>query len=274
MIAFTIVALVVVALVGGLFVHRRFAERRSDGSDVEGLSITDIAGVIPTMSVLLLAFIMVATFDSWKTAGDTATDEGNTVVELARAARFLPNEGGAPIARLMTCYTRSVEHVEWDLMADGHASNLPDYWGDRTSHAIEDARDDDENIAFELLPLDRERISARQVRLEQSTPSVPAPMSVLMIASVVLSVFFLAMLTHVSIRRPVQLAALVGAAVLLGASLLLIEEMDSPYAGLTKIEPTAMDHAAKELVDELAEYSTRQPPPCDKHGLPKTDGWR
>jgi hypothetical protein len=270
------VALIVLAFIGGLLVHRRFsaaARDRTDGHDAEGLSITDIAGVIPTMSVLLLAFIMVATFDSWNTARDTATDEANTVVELTRSARFLPTEDGAPVARFMSCYARAVEHLEWPAMRNGKSSNVPDYWATKSGHEIEEDRGaDDRDIAFQLLPLDRELSSARQVRLTQSTPSVPIPMTVLMIASVVLSVFFLAMLTHVSISRPVQLASLIGAALLLGSSLMLIEEMDSPYSGITAIDPTAMHHASIELVDELAEYSTREKPPCDKDGLPTTDG--
>jgi hypothetical protein len=140
------------------------------------------------------------------------------------------------------------------------------------THSIEDNRDDETGVAFSMLPLERELASTREVRLVQSTPSVPVPMTVLMIASVVLSVFFLAMLTHVSIRKPVQLASLVGAAVLLGSSLMLTQEMDSPYAGLTRIDPNAMEHASGEVEEELAEYTTRTPPPCDRRGVPKTDG--
>jgi hypothetical protein len=268
-------ALIAVAVALGVVVNRVLiaaAHRRHEATDAEGISITDIAGIIPTMSVLLLAFIMVAAFDSWNVAGETASKEANQVVAVARTARFLPNEAGAEIARNMKCYAIAVQKSEWPVMDDEKKSNIPDYWDDQTNKAIQDARKDGGDVALDLVSLERDLSEARQVRLAQSEPSVPAPMTWLMVASVVMSVFFLGMLAHVSIRTPVQLVALVGTTVILSASLLLINEMDSPYTGITKIAPDAMRHASTEVTEELADYTQRQPPPCDSKGVPSTDG--
>src|SRR4051812_33548585 len=67
-----LIAAIALALLCGLLLNRRILSQRDPHHDAEGLSITDIVEIIPTMSILLLAFILVESFGSWKEARSIA----------------------------------------------------------------------------------------------------------------------------------------------------------------------------------------------------------
>lgn len=264
--------LIVAALILGISINRLLSRRGGVRDDHEsaGVSVTDLAHIVPTLSVLLLTFIMVESFSSWKGARNASVNEATTVVALVREARFLPPEHGVEIVRSLSCYVRSVEHVEWAAMGNKRQSNVPDYWADKVIRTIQDARGN--GSAGDLAALERERMAARQTRLIESLPSVPGSLFALMVGCTMFSVFALGALTHGRVRAPIQLFALVGSSAVLIAMLLLIREIDSPFSGNTSIEPFAMRNAQSQVQEQLAEYSTRTRPGCDRNGLPTQDG--
>lgn len=266
-----VVAATVISLIVGLLLNRRLNAGDTDSHDAEALGVTDLVNILPTICVLLLAFVLVESFGSWKSARSNVSAESNAMVRLAHEAHFVPEEGGAPIVRSLDCYSRAVQKIEWKTMGDRRGSTAPEYWLDRMSLQIEDLRDEGD-IALTLVDSQQSLGEARQSRLIESLSSVPSAMYGLMLVSVLLSVIAMTMLTHGRVRRPIQLVALLSSTFMLAMTLLLIGEIDKPYSGPTAIKPYAIAYADREIIEELANYTTRAKPECDKRGIPDNEG--
>ncbi len=260
----------VVGLTAGVFVNRLVARRRTgEAQDMETFKIGDLVGVVSTLTVLLLAFVLVQTFSSWKDARTAATNEASSSISLARHSHFVKEEGGAPIVRSLVCYVRSVRELEWPAMDDRKSSTTAEHWLDSIRIQIELL--DDDSVAPDLINLERELDERREARLDESLPSVPSTMFHLLIFGVGLTLFVQALLTNVDIRSTLRLLGLGSSTIMLVAFLSLIHEIDKPYSGPTAIHPTAMRVAERELREELALYTTRAKPECTRRGIPNDD---
>jgi hypothetical protein len=74
----------------------------------------------------------------------------------------------------------------------------------------------------------------------------------------------LAAFGHPGVRRRMQLAVLVGTTVVFGLTLVLVHELDRPYDGWVRIDPTVMLDAAR----RIAALPGGEAPPCTPDGTP------
>jgi hypothetical protein len=55
----------------------------------------------------------------------------------------------------------------------------------------------------------------------------------------------------------------------LTASLLIIKDLNAPFAGALRIEPTAMTESARQDANDFIQAYGKNALPCDKNGNPK-----
>lgn len=255
---------VIAALVVGLGL-RQLMVRRNRDREIDTLSASDWVTALSTVAILIVAFIMVAAFESWADAGAVTAEESQQVVTMARHARFLPDDEGKQITAELLCYARSVEHYEWQAMSERASSAVTDHWLVQISETIESHHEDE--AIEQIVDLEATLDAERHRRLADALPSVPDAMYAFMVLTIALTVFSIGYFTSISRAEPGHLAlALVATAILVGP-LAIVRDMDSPYSGLSTIKPAAIRHAQEQIGGELDSYD-KVDVPCDKRGLP------
>ena len=112
------------AAVGGLILAQRLVPpaRRQEHNDVAGF----ICAVLGVAYAVLLGLMVVAVWQDWQAAKDTATDEANELAAVFWIAHALPEPQARHVQELARSYARVVVEEEWPLMRQGKAS--PKAW--------------------------------------------------------------------------------------------------------------------------------------------------
>jgi len=109
---------------------------------------------------------------------------------------------------------------------------------------------------------ERDRAAARRVRLAEAAPSVPAIVTALLIGCVAITVASTAAFADRRIRPSLRWTLLGLTALIFTASLLVILDLDRPFGGLARIDPTAM----RAVEEQIGTTSFGANPPCDLSG--------
>jgi hypothetical protein len=224
--------------------------------------------LVGTAFAVLLAFLTVAAFGTYNGAKAGAESEAVAVLELARTAALFPPAERDELRADLVCYGRAVAEHEWPAMRDGERSVFVDQWISeyRDLFARLSLGSVREQLAFEeLLTEARARTDARRERLTQATPSVPAPLWLVLGLGGLVTILFQLALADPRERLLVQSAMIAGVTVVVSAGLLLVNFLDHPYDQLTgSIEPTEMRQTLT-MIDEAAPGLV---PPCAADGAP------
>ena len=150
-------------------------------------------------------------------------------------------------------------------MHDRRASSVPTYWEARIRETgVRLTRTSAERSAGEnLVGRDGERASARQERLGEARPTVPTELFLLMVFAVAITIGIIGVVTERSVGRWVHPVIVVAAAVVLGATLTLVRDLDQPYAGALRRSPSQTEFIRAQIAPEV-----RGPLPCDDRGMP------
>lgn len=270
-----ILVLVVLVVAASLVYNRRVWRPRQAAARVpgDGLKVWELTAPLASLAILLLVFVLVQTYASWSGAGSAETDEATATLLLFREADLVAESAlRERLQKQVVCYATSVIHQDWPAMGDDRVSNVPTYWGALIlGEAIRLVRTRRELIAGEdLVDRDAERATARQQRLEEARPTVPDALAWLMLAAVVMVLAVLGTATMSSVERPVHLAIVLGAAAAFAFTLILIQDLDQPYAGALTREPTETEFIRDQITAEL-----RGALPCNSTGLPTgVEGFR
>ena len=256
----------VLALVVGVTANRHWSARHVG----EGLELSDLVNPITTIAAVLLAFVMVEALASYGRAREHAGAEARIVDEAAEvAARLGDRELGRAYQADLVCYARAVRYQEWPSMAQGgdRSPVVGDWTADfeRILAAIRQSGGDDE--LDRLIDFDHSRADARLARLSEADPSLPEGLVWLMFGSIVVSIFGLALFMKPGHGRGTTIALLVIFGGLVGGALMTIIDLDRPFDGFNRIEPTAM--VRTELAMER-DFALRYPwatLPCDGGGI-------
>ena len=266
----TLITIVVVVLVvaASLAYNRRVWRPRQAAARVpgDGLKVWELTAPLASLAVLLLVFVLVQTYASWAAAGRAETDEATATLLLFREADLVRDARlHDTIRKDIVCYVTSVIHQDWPAMGDDRISNVPTYWAALVREAgIRLVLARDGSFAGEqLVKRDGERATARQNRLGEARPTVPKALSWLMLAVVVMVLAVLGTATLMAAEQSVHLAIVVGAALAFTSTLILIRDLDQPYAGALRREPTQTKFVRGQIA---AEVHGRLP--CDRAGLP------
>jgi hypothetical protein len=275
----TLTALVVVVLaVTAALVYNRVAWRPRQAAgrtSHDGLSIAGIIGPLGTLSVLLLVFVLVQTYASWSAVGEAETAEATATLLLFREADLVKDARTRNRLRAaVVCYATSVIRQERPAMHDRRVSSVPTYWGAGIREAgVRLTRTSaEENAGENLVARDGERASARQERLGEARPTVPGALFVLMVLAVAVAVTLgiFGVVTARSVGRGVHTVIVVATGVVLAATLMLVRDLDQPYAGALGRSPSQTEFIRAQIAPEV-----RGPLPCDDGGMPtRAPGFR
>jgi len=266
----TLIAIVLVVLVvaAGLYYNQRWWRPRQAVARLpdDGLKVGELTAPLATLTVLLLVFVLVQTYGSWAAAGRAETDEATATlllfreVDLIRDARLRTE-----LRKEVVCYATSVIRQDWPAMGNRRISSVPTYWGARIRDGgVRLVRAPGGSTAGEqIVKRDGERASARQSRLGEARPTVPKALSWLILVAVVMVLAVLSTASMPGVGRLVQVAIVLAAAVAFVSTLLLILDLDHPYAGPLRRDPTQTEFVRNQIAAEV-----RGPLPCDPTGLP------
>ena len=200
--------------------------------------------VTGTLFAVVLAFVILAAFQTYDGARTGAQSEATAVLDMARTAAFFPPSQRDRLRSDLVCYGRAVVEQEWPAMRNGHSSPLVDYWigAYRGVFGQLELRSAREQLGFqELLDLAATRTAGRLQRLNEDTPSVPTPLWIVLIFGGVVAVSL--QLGMADPREPLHVHGLLlaGLASVVAAGLLIVYFLDHPYQSHTGgIEPNAM----------------------------------
>ena len=84
--------------------------------------------VVGTSFAVLLAFVILAGFQTYSGARAAAGSEATAVLDMARTAALFPAAQRDRFRGDLTCYGRAVVVEEWPAMRRGDSSALVDRW--------------------------------------------------------------------------------------------------------------------------------------------------
>ena len=264
--------LIVVAVVIGLTYNRLVWRPRQEAGDLssDGLQMKEVTGPLASLAVLLVAFTLVQSFNSWSGAKRAEAGEAAATLNLFRQAELYGD------ARLrddvrgdVICYSTSVIEQEWPAMAEGRYSNVPAYWASQIRRtAIRQVRSGtDERAGVAVLDRDRERTIGRQDRLNEAGSDIPTAVFLLMLAAVLAAVLLIGVVTAKGVSPGVHVVVVIAGAVIFGSALLLIRSLDSPFTGFTARGPEQTIAIRQQMLNETSQDEL----PCDDSGLPVDD---
>ena len=117
-----VVGVVFAIVMGGVWTARRYVSATREGFDAEVSS--QLLGVVATVFGLLLAFVVVITFQSYGDAGDNARQEADALAQIVRDSGTYSAADRARVSTATGAYVRAVVNDEWPRMRDGHDSAL------------------------------------------------------------------------------------------------------------------------------------------------------
>ena len=224
--------------------------------------------VTGTLFAVVLAFVILAAFQTYNGAKAGAQSEASAVLDMARTALFFPTAQRSQLRGDFVCYGRAVVEREWPAMRNGQSSSLVDYWvgAYRTEFGRLDLHSARERFGFQdLLSLADTRTTGRQQRLSDDSPAVPAPLWIALVFGGCVAVAVQLGMADPRERLRVHALLLAGLASVVTAGLLLVYFLDHPYqrhAG--GIQPTAM----RQTLQMIGKLEPSLRPGCDQSGRP------
>lgn len=235
--------------IGGLLLVRRSValstlERHND---VAGF----IIAVIGVLYAVLLAFVVVISWQSFDSATQTANSEAELVVGLYRDASAFGPQTEA-IRRELHNYAQLVVTREWPAM-DKHQhedlrtdESLDDVW--TAYRAFTPQNSTQEAFYSDSIRRLNDLQNDREDRLSDASTELPGPLWGVLLAGAVITVGFTYFFGVGNLRAHTLMVAALAA--IIGLTLFLIVSLDLPYTGDFSVQPTGMQRA----VSALARY--------------------
>ncbi|MFE1288375.1 hypothetical protein [Streptomyces sp. NPDC058751] len=258
-----VIVVAVLALLAGLAANRFLRPRLITGDDDEGMAVKDLVGPLLTLTVLLLAFVLVTASSSYGKAEIASRAEARAVDQLVEAAEYGPAAQRARIQAGAVCYARAVRHQEWLAMADGAGSAAPSVWSTDFRKTFRSMQG--ETPFGMLVAIDNNRSEEREERLTQATASIPATIFWFLLATLTITVVALGICLPRRNNRG-QLVTLAVITALLTTALVIIRDVDRPFGGIINVSPTAITEAERQATRDFVANHPASELPCDAHG--------
>lgn len=265
----SVLVLAPTALFVGLvfLVHRRWAPQ---GGFMHGMEDAgEIFGTVGTGLAVLIAFIIVAAFDSYHTAREASGEEAVAVQQQYAMSFYFDQDDAEGLEGEAICYARAVIHDEWPAMARGEESPVVQGWIDAMDESMREAQVTDQKQVEALahwFEVSQDRQDGRRSRIAEASPFVPGFLwgGLLLISLAVLGFQLLMVNRAVPVRG--QAYSMGAMALTVFAALAMIWMIDRPFNDRgAMIHPTRMEHALTNLMRSA-------PPslPCDADGSPNS----
>jgi Protein of unknown function (DUF4239) len=220
-------------------VHRYWDhEKRQEHTDVAGFIFAGVA----VLYAVLLAFVVILGWETLSSARATTYTEADQLSNIYWIARSFPAPQGPPIEGLALKYAHTVIDREWPLMDEGKSSPEAQDLLDqiRTDVFRFAPRSSQQQVLYEQAVVSVNGLTAaRRDRLDAMTETVPEPIWVALIVGGFIMIGFCLLFGVKS--TAVHTGMVVGIAALITISLILIKDMQYPFAGNPHIGPGAFE---------------------------------
>ena len=222
----------------GLVVVQRLVppDLREEHNDVAGF----IYAVLGVAYAVLLAFVVIAVWQDYKTAQANVESEANELAGVYFLASQLPEPKRTRVQDLARTYARVVVEEGWPMMEQGqtspHADSLVREL--RLELLQFDPRNEGEQVLYERgLTQVHDVADARRLRLLQVREGIPDLLWVVLVGGGVITVCFTYLF---GLKSNVAHALMVAALTLVICGILFtIAEIDYPFSGAVEIQPDA-----------------------------------
>ena len=134
-------------------------------SEVQGVKLELLISPLLTLTVLLLAFVLVQVFASFRASKDASGLEAGRVVFEFDIAGYYDDPIAEPMQSALVCYARAVAHQDWPALAgDPELSPAAGRWGAALDIPLAKLREIDNGQPYgTLLAADKERSDGRRL---------------------------------------------------------------------------------------------------------------
>ncbi|HEY9330137.1 MAG TPA: hypothetical protein VIS09_18185 [Streptomyces sp.] len=258
-----VIVVAVLALLAGLAANRYLRPRLLNEDDDAGMAVKDLVGPLLTLTVLLLAFVLVTANGSYGKAETAARGEARAVDQLVESAEYAPAAQRAEVQADAVCYARAVRIQEWPAMAYGHGSPAPSVWSTDFRRVFREV--EGKPVFGMLTAADNKRSEEREERLTQATASIPSAILWFLLATLAITVIALGICLPRRNNRG-QLITLIIITALLTTTLCIIRDVDRPFGGIINVEPTAIAEVERQATRDFTMNHPAADLPCDNQG--------
>jgi hypothetical protein len=188
----------------------------------------------------MLAFVVIVSWEGLGSARTTTYREADQLANVYWVSRNFPSPQGPAIASLSVAYADTVVGTEWPLMSQGESSpKAQALLNQIRGHVFvfQPRTGQQQALYQQALGNVNDLSAARRDRLASMNDIIPEPLWVALIVGGVITVAFC--LLFGLENQAVHITMVVGIAALITISLLLIREMQYPFAGDPHIGPEA-----------------------------------
>jgi hypothetical protein len=231
-----IVTSIAVALAGLYVVRVRFDVSALQGNhEVGGIFFA----VLGTAYGVMLSIFVAAAWDRYQAAGQTGYVEAADIGSIYWLSSQLPDSIRQSMLTDLRNYTQTVINVEWPLMARNQESNQAWNASDQlwqTVLAFQPNTEHEQTIYSSLLSARQQLDHDRRLRLLSAQDQIPDSLWIVLDIGAIMTIFFT---YHFGMRRFTPQAIMTGALTgLITLVLLLVYQLDNPYQGFAKIQPS------------------------------------
>ncbi|MFI5531795.1 hypothetical protein ACIA8O_25010 [Kitasatospora sp. NPDC051853] len=258
-----VIAVAACALLLGLAANRFLRPLLLKEDDGTGMAVKDLVGPLLTLTVLLLAFVLVTANGSYGKAEVASRGEARALDQLVETAEYAPAAQRDRIQADCVCYARAVREQEWPAMGDGHGSTAPNAWSGDLRQTF--AQLQGQSVFGMLVSADNKRSDERDERLTQASPNIPSAVLWFLLATLTVTVVALGIcLPRRDNRGQVLTLALITC--LLTTTLVLIRDVDRPFGGIIDVKPEAITEVERQAHRDLLAHDPAAKLPCDEAG--------
>ena len=242
-----VIVLIVALSLLGLALTRRIVptSRLAQHTDVAGY----VYAVLGVLFAVILAQVVIASWEDYRDARQAASSEANAVLNLARLGQFWPAAERAAVEESLAGYARHVVEIEWPAMARGefdpamHAARMHTLW-QVIGGAGQKTGANPEIYAQSLAQLDQ-LDESRRTRVLLGENGLPETMTLTLILGAIVTVGFSYLF---AVDEGWVHALMTASLAMLSALLLLLaHELETPFGGVAAVGPTAMEFALAEI---------------------------
>jgi hypothetical protein len=217
-----------------------------------GITHNDVAGpimgTVGTVLAVLLTFMVVTVWQEYDAAAQGSDTEAAELSDLYHESDALPKSYGGPLRAKILSYINLVIHDEWPLMKSGGESRAAQSVSMQivdTVQSYQPKTPGEQTAQADALTHAHNFLDARRTRLFNNGESVPALVWTMMIFVAAITISFGYFFRVASTRA--HLLMILALASVVGATFLMIAELDLPFRGPLQIPPSGFLHAVVRL---------------------------
>lgn len=236
----------------------------------EGSSVTAVLGGLTILGAFIIALVLSQTAGSYGKAQTAAKQEADIVDTLFESAEYVDQPFRKSLQAAAACYARAVVGSEWDELAHGDRSTVPNNWTGTGERGIRRALLQMGTTAkgFSLVQsADARRGELRNERVTQANPTVPESVFWLMVLLLALSLGSIAFGIPRA-QNASHLVALLAVTLIFASIVFVIRNLDRPFASVLAIPPTAMQTTEQDISEDYVSTYNEELP-CNDRGEPR-----